>query len=123
MTATALRVFTKDTLIKGRPAQIECLDIAGQTFKIARGLLTTVQLEDEWFQEVEDPRRVIEALKSDPGAAADIFTFCQRLPHTEPRFSYQREWESIAALPVTTYEQWWTKQIEGATRNQIRKSA
>jgi Acetyltransferase (GNAT) family len=122
MSATAVRVVTKATLRKGQPAQIECLDIAGQTFTITRGLVTTVRLEDEWFQEVADPPRVIETLRSDRTLSADIFTFCQRLPHLEPRFEHRREWESIAAVPLTTYEHWWSKQIEGATRNQIRKS-
>lgn len=122
MSAAAVKLFTKATLLKGKPTEIECLDICGQTFTIRRGLATMVALEDEWFQEVADPAAVSDVLKHNRSASADIFTFCQRLPHIEPRFPYHREWESIAALPITTYDHWWSKQIERATRNQIRKS-
>jgi hypothetical protein len=113
-------VFMKDTLINGSPARIECVEIAGQTFCLNRGLLTVVQLEDDWFEEVRDPEAVVAALKG-RDFSADIFTFCQRLPHVEPRYSYAHEWESIAAIPIESYDRWWN-QIESATRNKIRKS-
>jgi hypothetical protein len=122
MSAAPITIFSKDTLLKGRPVQVECLDVAGQTFTIRRGLLTTIQLEDEWFQEVADPAQVIAALRGDRSLSADIFTFCQRLPNIEPRFPYRRQWESIAALPITSYEHWWSKQIQSAKRRQIRQS-
>ena len=44
------------------------------------------------------------------------------MPDVEPRFSYHREWEEIAVLPVTTYDDWWTLQIKSRVRNQIRKA-
>ncbi|HTL31093.1 MAG TPA: hypothetical protein VL282_17815 [Tepidisphaeraceae bacterium] len=124
MTSTSLNssdVFVKDTLINGQPARIECVDIAGQTFSVNRGLLTVVQLEDDWFQEVGDPAAVVDALKRRNDFSSDIFTFCQRLPHVEPKYPYGHEWESIAAIPIETYDRWWN-QIESATRNKIRKS-
>jgi hypothetical protein len=115
------QVFAKETLIKGQPARIECLEIDGQVFTLSRGLLTTVSLEDEWFNEVRNPELVIERLKHDAPVNADMFTFCQRLPNVEPRFKYHRESECIAALRVASYEQWF-KAIDSATRNKIRKS-
>jgi len=96
-----MNTFTRDTLISGEPVRIECLEILGQTYMISRGIATTVHLEDEWFEDVKHPESVIAALKEAP---ADIFTFWQRLPHTEPAFDFHREWESIAALPVTTFD-------------------
>lgn len=124
MTSTsspAGRVFTKDTLINGSPARIECVEMSGQTFSLNRGLVTVVQLEDDWFEEVRDPEAVVAALEHRDGFSADILTFCQRLPHIEPRYSYEHEWESIAAVSIETYDHWFS-QIESATRNKIRKS-
>jgi hypothetical protein len=115
-------VFGKDTLIKGRPARIQCVEINEQVFTVKRGLVTTVALEDEWFGEVRDPEAVIAALRAGSPVAADVFTFCQRLPHVEPRFPYEYELESTAALHVQSYQHWWDKQIESSTRNKIRKS-
>jgi hypothetical protein len=122
MTTSSSRVFSKETLVKGQPAQLECVEIAGQTFTVSRGLLAVVSLEDEWFYEVQDPAAVIDVLRGDRTLSADLFSFCQRLPNTEPRFPYPHEWESIAAITLQSYDHWWTKQIEGTTRNQIRKS-
>lgn len=122
MSNSPARLFAKETLLKGRPVQIECVDIGGQTFSITRGLVTVVTLEDEWFQEVHDPASVIEVLRADRNVGADMFSFCQRLPNTEARFAYSHEFESIAAVQIETYDHWWAKQIEGSTRNQIRKS-
>jgi hypothetical protein len=120
--SASTRVFAKETLFKGQPAQLECVEIGSQTFTINRGLVTVVSLEDEWFHEVHDPAAVLDVLRADRAVGADVFSFCQRLPNTEPLFPYPHETESIAAARIQTYDEWWTKQIEGTTRNQIRKS-
>jgi hypothetical protein len=115
------RTFSKESLVKGKPARIECLEIGGQTYSLWRGAATVVQLEDEWYEDVEDPKSAIAAL-NDSGSKADIFTFWQRLPDIEPRFDFYREWESIAALPVKSFDHWWNKQIKSRTRTLIRKT-
>jgi len=115
-------VFTKEILVKGQPTRIECLQVAGQIYSLSKGPATVVRLEDEWYEDVHDPERVIAALK-DSGVKADIFTFWQRLPDTQPRFDFYREWESIVVLPVISFDHWWNTQIKPATRNLVRKSA
>ena len=117
-----LKVVKRDTLVKGQPAQLDCVDILGQTYSVTRGPATVVSLEDEWYEDVQDPARVIEVLANDSGIKADIFTFWQRVPNTEPKFQYQTDWESIAVLPVTTHEHWMSKQISSRTRSMIRKA-
>jgi hypothetical protein len=94
-------VFTKNTLVNGQPRPIECLEIAGQTYTISRGPANVVQLEDEWYEDVHDPLAVAAALKA-ARTKVDLFTFWQRLPDTEPHFCFPIEWESIAAMPVTS---------------------
>lgn len=115
-------VFVKETLVKGQPARIECVEIAGQIYSLTRGLTTVLRLEDEWFSEVRDPQAVIDAIRRRDVPTPDVFTFCQRLPNIEPRFDFPIEFESIAALPIQTYEHWWKKQIRDTARNKIRKS-
>ena len=114
-------VFSKDTIIDGQPARLECLDIAGQTYALSRGLATVVQLEDDWYDDVRDPDAVIAALKQSP-IRPDLFTFWQRLPETDRRFDFRTEWVSVATLPVTTFDHWWNKQIKPETRNLVRKA-
>jgi len=118
----SLQVFSKATLIKGQPAQVECVAIAGQTFTITRGAVTILRLEDEWYEDISDPEKIIATLHNSKGFKPDIFTFWQRLPETTPRFSHHIEWEEIAALPVQSFDYWWNTQIKGTTRNMVRKS-
>jgi hypothetical protein len=116
------RIFTKDTLKDGVPAQIECIEIDSQTFSINRGLLTVVSLEDEWYEDLEEPQKVIGAMEGSLGFKPDLFTFWQRMPNVVPQHSYHQEWEEIAVLPVTSYDHWWSQQINAKVRNLIRKS-
>jgi hypothetical protein len=94
---------------------------SGKALEISGRLVRTARLTDEWFEDLEDPASVVEELKRSR-VAADLFTFCQRLPYTEPRHAYAMEWESIAVLPVTTYEHWWNTQINNKTRNLVVKA-
>lgn len=115
------RILTKDTMVKGKPARLKCIEIAGQHYTVTGGFAKLVSLEDEWFEDVKDPHRVIQTLRNS-GLRADLFTFWQRLPDLEPRFDFYRESESIAALPVKGYDHWFNKQISSRLRSQIRKA-
>jgi hypothetical protein len=50
-----MSTFTKETLIGGQPARIQCLEIGGQSHSLSRGAATIVCLEGEWFDDVRDP--------------------------------------------------------------------
>jgi len=52
---------------------------------------------------------------------ADIFTFTQKLPATRPKYSYPMEWESIAAIHVVSFKQWW-EGLPQETRKNVRRS-
>lgn len=119
---SAGRFFTRETLIKGQPARIRCVDVAGHTLVVEPGIFTTVTLEDEWFEDLDDPRSVVAELQSKLAGTADLFSFWQRLPHTQARHPYYTEWEVIAALRIQSYEHWWKHQIKSRVRNQIRKA-
>ena len=117
-----LKFFNQETLIKGKPAQVECVEIGGQSFAITKGPLTMVRLEDEWYEDVNDPSAVIDALKERSRVNPDILTFWQRVPEIKPKYPYYMEWESLAVLPIKSFDYWWHKQVKGTTRNMIRKS-
>jgi len=116
-----MKIFKKELLIKGKPTSVDCVKIEGQTYTISKGLLKVVALEEEWYEDVMDPNKVIHALKEAP-FRADIFTFWQRFPDTTPRFDYYHEFEAIAVLSIQTYDHWFRKQINAKTRNMVRKA-
>lgn len=117
----ALKIFPFETLIKGKPAQLECVKIDGQVFNITRGPATIVSLEDEWYEDVKNPEAVVAALKN-ADFKPDLFTFWQRVPDTQPKYSYPMELESLAVLPITTAEEWFAKKLSSRLRSQLRKA-
>jgi hypothetical protein len=117
-----LTVFSKDTLTRGQPAKIECVEICGQVYSVSRGVVTVLSLEDDWYEDVADPREVVHLLKDGKNFRPDIFTFWQRLPDLEPKHPFHLEWDEIAVLPIKSYDDWWTRQIKSPLRNKIRKA-
>src|SRR5438034_5998747 len=99
--------------INGRRIMIE-----GKVLRIAK---PHAGAQQEWFEDVANPERLINALQRTKHCP-DILTFWQRLPDTEPKYSYPMEPDSIAALPIKSYSFWWEKQIERAARNKVRKA-
>jgi hypothetical protein len=92
-----------------------------RSIEISGGLIKTARLADEWFEDVEDPNALIEDLRRS-GTRADLFTFWQRVPDLAPRYDYTMEWDTIAVLPVSTYDHWWKSQINNKTRNLVVKA-
>ena len=120
-TAEKLRVFRKEKVANGERTSVECVEIKGQVYCLGEGLVRVASLEDEWYEDVTDPDSVIVAV-TDSEVRPDIFTFWQRVPDTEPRYRYYIEWESLAVLPIKSFDYWWNKQAKGTTRNMVRKS-
>jgi hypothetical protein len=89
---------------------------------VTGGPVRVARLEQEWYEDVSDPAQVVAALK-EKRSAVDVFTFWQRLPDVAPSYQYHMEWDDIAALPVSSYDHWWSAQIKSRTRGVIRKSS
>jgi hypothetical protein len=111
----------KETLLNGKTVRRHTVEINGQTFSISKGPLGFASLEEEWFEDLKDLEIAIAGLKC-CRPRPDIFTFCQRVPEVEPRYHYQVVTESLAVLPISTYEKWWTNQQSRSSRNKVRKS-
>jgi hypothetical protein len=103
---------TKRALVEGTP-----ITITGSFLRIAG-----IKAEEEHFYDVTSPERIVEGLRAQK-SGADLFTFWQRLPNVEPRFGYCLEWDNVAAVRITTYEEWLKKQVHVNTRNKIKKAA
>jgi hypothetical protein len=103
-TVPACQVGERDIVVKGRG------------FRVAR-------IHDElWLQsELDDPEACLTALRSDAaGLRPDVFTFAQRLPATTPKFDYPFEMESIAAVRLPGYDEWWDGLPQESRKNTRR---
>lgn len=97
------------------------MEVSGNRIVIEGKVPRIARPEEEWFEDVENPETLIDALRKTK-RVADVLTFWQRLPDIEPKYSYNMEPDSIAALPIKSYSFWWEKQIDGAARNKVRKA-
>lgn len=95
--------------------------VGGLEVAISGRWLKTGRLANEWYDDVDNPTALMAGFK-DAGYRPDLLTFWQRLPNIEPRYNFHLEWDSIAALRVTTYQHWYKNQINNKTRNLIVKS-
>ena len=118
----AAPIFTKETLVKGQPARIRCVELLGQTFVIEGGALTRVSLEDEWFEDIDDSAGASVAACSRARQHPTCSPSGSACRTSEPGTTSIPEWEEIAVLPIQSYEHWWKNQIKSRVRNQIRKA-
>src|SRR5215467_15227037 len=116
---------TVEISVKGKWSRVPALSVDGKNI-IVRGKWVrkaTVDAE-EWLEtEVADPELCIRKLKEQKSGAlhADIFTFGQMIPATAPQYGYPMEWDSVAAVRVTTFKEWWDK-LPQETRKNVRRS-
>src|SRR5438093_4916589 len=103
---TTMEINGKRIIIEGKVVRIAKLD---------------AWFQQEWFEDVENPEMLIDALQKTK-RCPDILSLWQRLPDTQPKYSYTMELDPIAALPINSYSYWWEKQIERKARNKIRKA-
>jgi hypothetical protein len=88
--------------------------IQGQILKIAR-------LEAEKYLFLEEPEPLIDALRKS-GSRIDLFTFIQKVSEPKPKYAYPMEWDNLAALSISTFDHWWTKQLGFKARNKAKQA-
>jgi hypothetical protein len=97
------------------------IEICGRKIKVEGRLIRIARLDAEKFLFVDDPEPVLAGLR-DSVMRIDLFSFIQRLPESLPKHPYPMEWDNLAAVRVSTFDTWWTKQIDAKTRNMVRKA-
>src|SRR5262245_3483011 len=116
--------ITYQISVKGKMRSTSALKIGDHVVVIAGRFLRVARIFDAYWLEaasLPDPRHVVGQLQV-AGAPADLFTFTERVPQTEPRYDYQREWDNVAAVPISTHDHWLQKQISAASRRNVRTS-
>jgi hypothetical protein len=111
--------------VKGKWVRVPALEINGRHIVAKGGWVRTASVHDEgWLEQpVEDPRPYVDALqRGSRHLHADIFSFTQRLPNLEPRYSFPIAWENVAAIPLHDVAAWWEGLPQVARKN-VRRAA
>lgn len=114
---------TVDVSISGQKVRVPCRLVAGADI-ITKGVLPRVAYvyQEEWRVEpISTAPKVIAALARDP-RATDYFTFTQGFTDTRPRYPYRYDWDNIAAIPIRSFDDWWTRRVSPDLRKDVRRS-
>ena len=95
--------------------------VGGKEIRVSGRMVRMARLDGEKFRFLEDPETVLDGLRKSR-TRIDLFTFTQRLPNTKPLFPYPMEWDNFAAIPISTFEEWWTKQLGFKARNKAKQA-
>jgi len=90
-------------------------------FSISGRLLKIATVRDEPYECIKDPERIIAAARNQANGI-DILSFMQEMGDRTPHYFYHMEPASLAMLPITTYDNWWKKEINPFARNRVRKA-
>lgn len=98
------------------------MEVCGKELRIDGRLIRIGFIDGEGYQFLDDPDEALRSLRS-AGARVDLFTFIPRLSDTSTKLNYPTELDNMAALPVSTFDEWMTRQIDFKVRNKVRKAA
>jgi len=97
------------------------IDVCGRAIRVQGRIVRIARPHGDRYRFLDDPAPIISGLRK-YGERVDLFSFAQRLPESVPKFSYLVEWDNLAVLPVSTFENWWTKQIGFKARNKAKQA-
>jgi len=95
--------------------------VCGREIKVEGRVIRIARLDAEKYHFLEDPAPILNGLRNSR-VRVDLFTFMQRVQETSPKYKYPMEWDNFAAIPITSFEDWWTKQIGFKARNKAKQA-
>ncbi len=111
--------------LQGKRFEIPAVRLGNLTL-ISSGRLVRIAriMDEEWYEKDPDaePGYMIEQIKGS-GLGADLFTFSQDIPDTNPRHPYHLECGNLAVVHIESYDDWWTHKITQVSRKNVRRAA
>src|ERR1700729_3232192 len=108
-------------MVKGMSRKMTGLRFDGRELVINRGLCRVAHIDADDYKFLDDPESVVAELRR-AKLGIDLFTFLPKLSGTTPQYPYPFEMDNMAVLPVTTFDNWWNKQIGFKARNKAKQA-
>lgn len=109
---------------RGKRSIVPALSIGDRTLIITGKLIRTARVhQEEWMEgePVENPDAFISNLRK-LDLKADIFNFSKRLPKTDRDYSFPCDWDNVAAIPISSYDQWLKDRVSRKTRQEVNRA-
>jgi len=114
-----------EIIFRGKPYKVPSIRVNERTVVVTGRWLKTASIHEELIldgEPVDNPERFIQAIR-EARLGADIFSFGQKMTDGQPKHRYQFEWDNAAAIPITSYEDWFKNHTAMDVRQNVRKSA
>ena len=110
--------------IAGKTLYVPSAEISGRTVVVTGNWLRWAGVKDEGLVEgeiVDNPPAFVAGMRKSH-LRADILTFAQKIPDTEPKYGYEFSWDNWAAVPTTSFDDWWEKRLPQESRKNVRRA-
>jgi hypothetical protein len=110
--------------IRGKKVKVPSVSIDGREMIITGKWVKIAAVKDEeWVEDaaIADLESVIARFKEE-SLRPDLFTFAGKFTEANPVYSYHSEWDNVAAIPITTYADWWEKRLPQVSRKNVRRA-
>jgi hypothetical protein len=97
------------------------IQVCGKQIVIHGKALRIARLDAEKYHFLDEPEAMLDAVRK-LSERIDVFTFMQRLPESAPKYRYPMEMDNLAAIPISTYDEWWNQQIGFKARNKAKQA-
>lgn len=95
--------------------------VCGQEIRVQGLLCRIARLDADRYKYIDDPVSAVDGLRK-CGRRIDLFTFIQNPSETQPKYQYPMEWDNLAVLPISSFDEWWNKQIGFKARNKAKQA-
>jgi hypothetical protein len=113
-----------ETTMQGVTIRVPSILVNGRTVIAVGRWLKIAEVKDEQWQEgevVSDADGFIANVRQHKDFA-DIFTFSQKPGDPIPRFPFYYEWDSVAAIPVASFSDWWNNRVSVKLRQDVKRA-
>jgi hypothetical protein len=122
-TATAKSI---EISVAGKRVRVPALDVNGRSIIVTGRWLKVAAVKSEEWEKGEvvlQPDQFLAHTQQLKDLGADMFTFSQKPTDPTPRFPFYHDWDSIAAIPVVSYSDWWTNRVQVRVRQDVKRAA
>lgn len=110
--------------VRGKLQRFPSLHVQGVCAIVRGRFIKTATIFDQFWLEADQVPGLDKVAENLRGRRRppDLFVYVQRVPDIRPRYAYPHGWQNFAVLRLTSYEDWFQKQISAATRRNVRAS-
>lgn len=120
-------VKSVEVSVRGKRSQVPGFDVNGKTMVVLGNWVKVASVhQEDWLEtELDNPEGCVKELRKqrESGLRADIFTFSQKPSDPTPRFPFYHDWDSVAAIPIISYSDWWTNRVHFRLRQDVKRAA